>query len=243
MSLLRGPGLDSADLTSTRKKSAQALKAVIFDMDGVIINSHPAHRTAWRRFLRELGRDVSESELDFILDGRKRADILRYFLGNLTDSELEEQGRRKDEFFKEVSLDVNPIAGVLDFLAQLEAKKISIAVATSATESRARSTLAQLGVSGRFQVVVTGSDVKQGKPDPAIYQLTCNRLRLQPENVLAVEDAVSGIRAAKSAGLRCIGIAPKGFAQPLIDAGAEFVVGDFSEISIEQLEAVLARGR
>ncbi len=241
MSLLRGPGLDLAEVSSNLPQDrGGVLKAVIFDMDGVIIDSHPAHRTAWRKFLHELGQDVSESDLDFILDGRKRADILRYFLGDLTAAELEKHGRQKDEFFKTVALDVNPISGVLEFVLQLETKGIAIAVATSATESRAHSTLVQLGLADRLQAVVTGSDVNDGKPDPAIYKLTCQRLNVNSEDALAVEDAVSGIQAARTAGLRCIGVANESAANKLVQAGAEFVIPNFLNISVDQLEALFA---
>jgi beta-phosphoglucomutase len=236
MSLLKGLG---QGLTDTASHSQRTLQAVVFDMDGVIIDSHPAHRMAWRRFLRELGKDVSESDLDFILDGRKRADILRYFLGDLSDAQLEEHGKYKDEFFKQVSLEVKTIPGVLQFLAMLEGRKIAVAVATSATESRARSTLAHLGLAERFQVVVTGTDVKEGKPDPAIYQLTCARLHMDGKCILAIEDAVSGVRAAKRAGLRCIGVSNT--AATLIEAGAELVIPNFLGISIERLEALMQR--
>jgi HAD superfamily hydrolase (TIGR01509 family) len=236
MTLRNEPGLDLAEPTSTPRRR---LKAVIFDMDGVIIDSHPAHRTAWRQFLHGMGREVSESELDFILDGRKRADILRYFLGDLSDAELAEHGRRKDEFFRQISLEVNPIPGVLAFLRELKSRNIAVAVATSATDSRARSTLQQLGLHEHFTVVVTGSDVTDGKPHPAIYELTCDRLKVDPKHALAMEDAVSGIHAAKQAGLRCIGISNQEYAGKLLQAGAHSVIKDFVGLSVEQLESVL----
>ncbi|PYX62323.1 MAG: hypothetical protein DMG73_00275, partial [Acidobacteria bacterium] len=84
------------------------MQSVIFDMDGVIIDSHPAHRKAWKDFLQTFGKEVSESELSFILDGRKRRDILRHFLGDVSEQELVEYGKKKDGFFQQVSLEVNP---------------------------------------------------------------------------------------------------------------------------------------
>ena len=75
-------------------------------MDGVIVDSHPAHRKAWRQFLRTLGREVSNTELNFILDGRKRADILRHFLGELSEAEIVDYGKRKDDFFQHSSFEV-----------------------------------------------------------------------------------------------------------------------------------------
>src|SRR5579872_2761127 len=100
----------------TTPLSTDSLRGVIFDMDGVIVDSHPAHRKAWRQFLQSLGRDVSDSELDFILDGRKRRDILSHFLGQVSEAELVEYGRRKDEFFQQSAPDVKPIPGVTEFL-------------------------------------------------------------------------------------------------------------------------------
>jgi beta-phosphoglucomutase len=240
MSSRKEPGQASAN----KAVKQRPLKAVIFDMDGVIIDSHPAHRTAWRKFLHELGKDVSESDLDFILDGRKRADILRYFLGDLSEADLERHGKHKDEFFKQVSIDVNPIPGVLALLTKLEARKVPMAVATSATESRARSTLSHLRLTERLKVVVTGSDVKEGKPDPAIYQLTCSRLNVDPNDAVAFEDAVSGVQAASKAGLRCIGVSNDTYAEKLRQAGAQMVIPDFVDTSVEQLETLLnANGR
>ena len=76
------------------------LRAVLFDMDGVLIDSHPAHRAAWREFLCSLGKDVSDTELSFILDGRTRAQILRHFLGELSEQGLQTYGKHKDELFR-----------------------------------------------------------------------------------------------------------------------------------------------
>ena len=86
--------------------SARQLRGVIFDMDGVLVDSHAVHREAWRLFFHTLEREVPESELDFILDGRKRGDILRHFLGDCADAELEEFGKRKDCIFRQMRLEV-----------------------------------------------------------------------------------------------------------------------------------------
>lgn len=217
------------------------LQAVIFDMDGVIIDSHPAHRKAWRQFLHSLGRDATNHELDFILDGRKRAEILRYFLGEISDAQLEEHGRRKDDFFHDLEMEVKPIPGVVSFLDDLQKRKIATAVATSASESRARSTLERLHLTHHFQAVITGGDVAKGKPDPAIYSLACHGLNIRPQNALAIEDAVSGIRAARAAGLRCVGVSIHQSAADLIAAGADCVIHNFLGDAKVKLEVFLQR--
>jgi len=215
------------------------LRGVIFDMDGVLVDSHAVHRKAWRVFFQTLAREVSESELDYILDGRKRSDILRHFLGNCPDTELEEFGRRKDCIFRSMHFEVTAVPGASRLVRELFGSGRALAVATSAGRSRAHSTLVELGLLNCFQVVVTGEDVPSGKPDPAIYRLACNRIGIAPANLLAVEDAVSGIQAATDANLRCLGIASHETRANLNAAGAAHVLPDFEHVSVDDLENML----
>jgi beta-phosphoglucomutase len=219
------------------------LRAVIFDMDGVIVDSHPAHRKAWRQFLTTLDREVSDRQLDFILDGRKRADILRHFLGELSDAEILDYGKRKDEFFRHSFSEVKLLPGIVELLDQLNSKGIPIAVATSASENRTRSTLDRLRLTRRFNVIVTEGDVVRGKPDPAVYRLACQRLNVGPRHALAIEDAASGIQAARAANLRCIGVAGWDRTEALTTAGADHVMENFIGVSVDRLEAILTRRR
>ena len=217
------------------------LLGVIFDMDGVLVDSHAVHRKAWRLFFQTLRREVPESELDFILDGRKRGDILRHFLGDCPGPELEEFGRRKDCIFRQIQLEVTPVPGAVRMVRELHRSGAALALATSASRTRARSTLAGMGLQNCFQVVVTGEDVLLGKPDATIYRLACKRIEIAPERVLAVEDAISGIRAAVGAGLSCLGVALHETPENLTAAGAVHVVRDFESVSVDDLESVLLR--
>jgi beta-phosphoglucomutase len=219
--------------------SAGQLRGVIFDMDGVLVNSHAAHRQAWRSFFRTLDREVPESELDFILDGRKRGEILRHFLGDCPAPELEEFGRRKDCIFRQMQLEIIPLRGAVRVVRDLQSCGMVLALATSASRSRARSTLLTLGLMNCFQAIVTGEEVPLGKPDAAIYRLAWNRIEIEPEYLLAVEDAISGIRAAAGAGLRCVGVASHETPETLTAAGAVHVVRDFEGVSVHDLERIL----
>jgi len=212
------------------------LRSVILDMDGVIIDSHPAHREAWKTFLQSLNRTVSDTELDFVLDGRKRAEILRHFLGELPDEQIRELGNRKDYFFRKASLQVKLIPGVVAFLSSVRKAGIVMSVATSASESRTRHTLETLQLLDKFEVIVTGNDVALGKPDPSIYSLACKRLSVAPRSALAIEDAVSGIKAARAAGVTCIAVADHQSRRTLRAAGAAHVIKNFVGLSVSQLE-------
>ncbi len=221
--------------------STAQLRGVIFDMDGVLVDSHAVHRKAWRRFFHTLGRDLEDSELDFILDGRKRKDILRHFLGDCPDSEFEEFGRRKDCIFRQMRLDVTPIAGVVKMVRELHQSGLALALATSAGFSRAHSTLLDLGLLDCFQDMATGEDVPVGKPDPAVYRLACQRIGIEPVCLLAVEDAVSGIHAATAAGLHCLGVASHETPETLRSAGAAEVFQNFEGVTTMDLERILLR--
>src|SRR5579864_925075 len=211
--------------------SNNRVHAVVFDMDGVLIDSHPAHRAAWREFLRMVGRDASESELAFILEGRTRNEILHHFLGKLGSEELQEYGKRKDEIFRGIEHQIVPVRGVLDFINELNRRNIPMAVATSASEIRTFSTVERLGLGGCFEAVITASDVSAGKPDPMVYRLACERMGIPPQNALAFDDAGAGVEAAKSAGLRCIGVSSDCRILSLLEAGAETVIPDFAGLA------------
>jgi beta-phosphoglucomutase len=213
-------------------------EGIVFDMDGVLIDSHPVHRAAWRKFLSTLGRQVDDRDLDFILEGRRREEILRHFLGDLPAEVLAEYGRTKDSFFQENFDSVALIPGVVTFLRQLKTKEIPAAVATSASANRTRATLCRLKLEHMFVAVATGDDVPVGKPDPAVYQLVAQRMALPPERLLVLEDAPSGVEAALAAGMRCIGVATNGRTDALIRAGAGHVIPNFLGLSVGKIFAL-----
>ena len=108
-----------------------------------------------------------------------------------------------------------------------------MAVATCGGSGRVGSLLDVLKLRDYFRVIVTGDDVKEGKPDPAIFNEAARRLSLRAEDLLAIEDSVSGVRAAKAAGMKCLGIATHDRAQKLLDAGGDWVLPDFLEASVD----------
>ncbi len=214
------------------------LKAIIFDMDGVIIDSHPIHRNAWRRFLASVGREVSDSDLDFVLDGRKKEDILRHFLGRLSDAEIIEYGHRKEELFREEALELKAVEGLDEFLAKLRQSGLLLAVASSGSKSRVKYVLDRLHLASYFHAIITGDDVPKGKPDPTIFRRAAHLLGCACSDVLVIEDAVSGVLAAKSAGMRCLGVASNGRGAALAKAGADHVVTNFVELPLPVLHNI-----
>lgn len=216
-------------------------RGVVFDFDGVIVDSHPVHARAWKKFLDSVGRTVSEEQLQFVLDGRKRDDILRYFMGELDADQIVEYGHRKEQFFRDEATHVRTINGLLSFLEDLEHEQLALAIASSGSRTRVDFLLDRLDLKELFRVVITGDEIGPGKPDPAIFLAAAHHLGIDPPELTVFEDAVSGVRAARSAGMMCVGIAQPDRASILVAAGANYVVPDFQSLSYSKLQQILAQ--
>jgi beta-phosphoglucomutase len=212
------------------------LRGVIFDMDGVVVDSHPAHKRAWQMLLLSLQKPVSGAELEFVVEGHKRSEILRHFLGDLTEEEAARHGAAKEKFFEGTSTEIKTIHGFDKFFQQVEDAGLICGLASSAGRSRVERTLQHLNLKRRFHTVVAGDDVTNGKPDPAIFQLAASHMQLSNSEVIVCEDAVSGVHAARKAGMKCLALATPGRAKMLLEAGADHVVPDFSHVSLGQLQ-------
>jgi beta-phosphoglucomutase len=215
------------------------LSGVIFDMDGVIVDSHPVHKKAWRRFLELQGKKLDDTDLDFIMDGRRREEILRHFLGELSDDEVQNLGHQKDALFMEESTAMRMIEGFPEFLQQLTQANIRLAVGSSASNGRVNYILHLFGLRKFFQAVVTGDQVTAGKPDPAVFRLASKDLGVPPSETLVFEDSVSGVKAANAAGMKCIGIAADGPIPKLLDAGAIQIVPNYTNLSLNHVRALV----
>jgi beta-phosphoglucomutase-like phosphatase (HAD superfamily) len=217
------------------------LRGVIFDLDGVIVDSHPVHKQAWKAFFYSLGKEISDKDLDFVLEGNKREDILRHFLGEITPEQARDYGARKEVIFKLSAQDLKTIGGFDDFLCQIDRVHLPTALASSATRSRVLYMLDLLKLQGRFHVIVTGDDVTKGKPDPMIFRLAADALGLPPSQILVCEDSVNGIDAARQLGMKCLAIAANGRGPLLKTAGADKVSADFTNVRLDDLLELFAK--
>ena len=208
---------------------------LIFDMDGVLFDSHPLHRKVWQQLLESVGRKVSGEELDFIMDGARSVEILQHFLGPLSPEQIAAYAARKSVIFRTQEEYLQTTEGLEAFLDCAETASIPKAVATSASNGRARRMLERHRLTGRFSTIVTGDDVPTGKSDPAIFLRSAEELRVAPGNLVVIEDAVPAIKAAKSVGMKCVGIATGARRSQLLQAGADFVVPDFRPLGMSDV--------
>jgi HAD superfamily hydrolase (TIGR01509 family) len=216
------------------------LSGVIFDFDGVIVDSHAAHMKAWKAFLLSKGKTFDDADLSFVREGAKREEILKHFLGELSPEQIASYGVEKDKLFQASARELKLVPGFTEFLLQLDSAALPSAVATSGSRSRVEQTLETLNLCKCFRTIVTGNDVERGKPAPDLFLLAAQALRINPNRILVCEDAVAGVLAAKTAGMKCVGIAANGRESLLKQAGADLVIEDFAHTRLDDIRRLFA---
>jgi HAD superfamily hydrolase (TIGR01509 family) len=217
------------------------LAGIIFDFDGVIVNSHPIHIEAWKALFSAMGKAVGDEELFFVTEGAKREEILRRFLGDLTPEQIELYGAEKERLYQARASELKLVCGVTEFLRQVDVAGVPIALATSGSRNRVERTLGAFGLLGRFHAIVTAEDVAKGKPDPALFNLAAQRLDVVADQILVCEDAVAGVYAARAAGMKCMAIAANGRRKLLQEAGAGLVIDDFTQTGLDEVKRIFAQ--
>jgi len=181
--------------------------AVIFDLDGVLIDSYRAHFASWSQLYREL--NIPYDEIAFAKDfGRTSRDILRRTLGeDLTDAKIRELDSHKEALFRDILRESFPaMDGAVELIDALAADGFLLAIGSSGPPQNIALALEKLGRAEKFSAVVTGADVSRGKPDPQVFQLAAERLGVPPASCAVIEDAVHGIEAARRAGMTSIAL-------------------------------------
>lgn len=210
-------------------------KGVIFDLDGVIVDTPRFHYIAWRKLANNLGFDIS-LEQNESLKGVSRVHSLRQILnwGNkeVSEEEFERLMKEKNEdYLSSISSmsegDLLPGVGkILEYLSEH-----NIPFALGSASKNARPIVRSLEIHDRFVAIVDGNDVTKAKPDPEVFLIAANKLNLKPEECVVFEDSVAGIEAANKAGMTSIGIGDKKVLEE-----ADFNFADSTEIDIEFLE-------
>jgi beta-phosphoglucomutase family hydrolase len=203
--------------------------ALIFDLDGVIVDSMPVHELAWRRYLETLGFDGGD--IPARMHGRRNDEIVRDFLGETTDHNIVlAHGAAKERVFREMlgdRLRETLVAGVAEWLGHVEGAPI--ALATNAERANIDFTLDGAGLRRYFDVIVDGSEVSRPKPAPDVYLRAAELLKIAPGNCIVFEDSPVGVAAAVAAGMRVVGV--RTHSSPL--DGVVFSVANFLDPQLD----------
>lgn len=206
-----------------------SLQGVIFDLDGVLVDTVPAHFAAWKRLFEEEGYHFDEKVYHDKVDGRRRADGVAGVMKGADQDRIEAAAERKDGYFLEL-IEMGKFRifeDAADFVKSCQIAGLKLATASSS--KNVRFILEKVGLADAFGAIIGGDDVEHGKPDPSIFLTAANRIGLDTSNCVVVEDAISGVRAAKAGGFFCIGV--DRVSEPARLAGADMIVRDLGRIT------------
>lgn len=205
-------------------------KAVIFDMDGTLVDSIPFHKEAWLRFLRNHEIYLDEKSFHAENHGTIEEMMFRFFGSGLSKSQLFQFSEEKERIYRELySPQIKEVGGLTNFLESIFLQKIRIGLATMGNQSNIDLTLDSLGARRFFHSTTGGHEVKKGKPDPEIYELALHKVGIKASECLAFEDSIGGVRSAISAGIKVIGITTTHTREELLDYGCAGAIDSFSE--------------
>jgi beta-phosphoglucomutase len=210
------------------------IKACIFDLDGVIVDTAVYHYKAWKRLANEMGFDLTEKDNEK-LKGVSRVRSLELILqwGGLTKSKEEQEAlaAQKNDWYVEMINRMTPdeiLPGAKEFLIACREARLKTALGSASKNSG--TILDKVGIAGLFDAVVDGNKVSKPKPDPEVFLKGAKELGMPPAVCVVFEDAIAGVEAAKNGGMKAVGVG-----SPEVLYEADLVISGLNEMSLEKL--------
>ena len=211
-----------------------SIKAVIFDLDGVIVSTDDYHYRAWKSMADEEGI-YFDREINERLRGVSRMESLEIILEKAEktypDEEKNQMAERKNSLYRELLNELTPkdiLPGVMKVLEELKEHNIKIAIGSSSKNTTM--ILAKIGLDNYFNAVADGNEIKNSKPDPEVFLLAAKKLEVAPENCLVVEDADAGVAAALAGNMKVLAV---GYASS--NSKADYKFKDLSLVDIKEV--------
>jgi HAD superfamily hydrolase (TIGR01509 family) len=207
------------------------IEALLFDMDGVVIDSEPIHEEAQRIIFSEHGLAVPEA-LYPSFKGMTEQKVFEQIVSEYGSAHHDAATLvlAKEETYRRLLVDLQLVPGVLDFL-ELAQSRFRMALTTSSVRENQRIAFERFDLDGYFEVVVAAEDIEHPKPHPQPYLTTADKLGVPPKACLVLEDSLHGVRSAKRAGCRIAGMTTSFEAAALKHAGADVTVDSFGELA------------
>lgn len=218
---------------------ADTIQAVIWDLDGVIIDSADEHRRAWQRLAKET--DIPFTDADFWATfGKRNDDIIPFHWGDVSKEQLNELANRKELYFREfVREAAAPLPGSMELMRALHEAGFPQALASSTPIENIQLIRVLLNLDQYLSALVSGEMVARGKPAPDIFLKAASELHMPPAVCLVIEDAVAGVQAALAAGMRCIAVAGERDLPGL--RAADLLVKSLTGVDVERVRTMPAR--
>lgn len=205
-------------------------KAIVYDVDGVLVDTEGLQYQVWLEVLRPFGKTIPKSEYIRNFAGKAREETASVLVKDELNISSEELAQRchhtAAEFYSKITLE--PMPHVLESIEFFRKRKIALAVASSPRREEVEAKLKSAGLLDKFSVIATGNDVQRQKPHPDIYLFTARMLGCNPNECVAIEDTSSGVAAVKSAGMLCVAI-PNKYSRNQDFSNADFVAADMQK--------------
>ncbi len=204
--------------------------ALLFDLDGTLVESDPLHLKAFNSLLEKYGMPtMSEPDYRKRVQGRSNPEIMRDLFPSLPGQHIELADEKEDIFRKSLGSDVQPIHGISKLLDWAEAEGLATGVVTNAPRANMEAMLGATNLEGRFETMIVGEECERAKPDPMPYQTAMAKLKATPSQSIAFEDSGSGLRSARNAGAHVFGLTSSLAPNELVQAGAHQTIDDFTD--------------
>jgi beta-phosphoglucomutase family hydrolase len=216
------------------------IHAVIFDLDGTIIDNMSFHAKAWVEISRRLGCEKPVEHFQRVTAGQKNIEILSALLSiAVEEQKLEKLSEEKESLYRQLYRPhMKLVAGAREFIIRLREAKIPCALATLSPKANREMALEAISIAHAFDYIVGAEHTKRGKPAPDIFFAAASLLKKEPSCCIAFEDAVNGVQSARCAGMTVVGVCTATPAADLIDAGAQWVIPDYRTLP-QELERLL----
>jgi len=216
--------------------------AVIWDVDGTLVDTAELHYQAWCVLAREIAKPFTRADFTGTF-GWRNPEIIPKLWDIHDEAEVAALGDRKELYYRaEAKKGVPLLPGVRTLMEALSAAGFRQAIGSSAPRNNLDLILEMTNVAGRIQAIVSMEDTRRGKPDPEVFVLAAQRLGVEPSRCVVIEDAPVGVQAAKAGGMRAIAVTCVGHhpAEKLQAAGADLVVPSLEQVTVEQIQRLLS---
>lgn len=212
---------------------AGSIQAVIWDLDGVIIDSADEHRRSWHRLAQEEGLPFTDEQF-WATFGQRNDTIIPLLWGEMSPERARELADRKEAYFREfIRETAAPLPGAIELLSALKEAGYQQALASSTPIANIDLISEVLGLKRYLTALVSGESVAHGKPAPDVFLKAASELGIEPSKCLVIEDAVAGVEAALAGGMYCIAVAYERDLPGL--RAATLMVKDLTEVNVERI--------
>ena len=213
-----------------------AARAVLWDMDGTLIDSEEFHWISWRDTMAKEGVPITHEQFLSSFGQRNDSIIPRWLGAASTPEWVERISNAKEELYRDLirKHGMSPLPGVSDWVRRLHEEGWLQAIASAAPRPNIDVVVESLKAAHYFQAIVSAEDVQKGKPDPEVYLLAASRIGATPDRSIVVEDAAAGVEAARSAGMRSIGVSRNGK-----HLAADVVIGSLDLLDTDAFQRLL----